>query len=353
MKQRKLFIAFFVGAISLSVATLSMSVAWYASSRVLRIETISISVDCDRQLAISTNPFNGYKNGLSNDDLNDVGRFTPVTSSHDEWLLNKESTPLFYDDTVYTEAEAANLSTKVTKGFFSQKLYLKADDDVIVTINPRDTYINAYEEINISYARELHAIDDTYTVQEYVERLNNLVNAMRFSILVTDENDYNYIILDPNKGENDDTYYGGILDSNNDEFYDYYSKNSDQRLYERVYGVMNDRSLITYTDPSDDDSDYADVNEEPNAFNAKHKKGVKKFDLQASKQNGLEFKKEESHTLDEFESQDKPFRFPVYRDKPQEIVLSIYIEGWDLDSVNYTKGATFDSNLAFIIEREQ
>ena len=351
MKRSRLVLSLFVGAISLGVATLSMSVAWYASSRDLRIETIAISVDCDRQLAISTNPLHGYKNGLSNEDLQDVGKFFPVTSSHDEWLNEKSDTPLFYDDTVYTETEDANLSVLATSGFFSQKLYLKADDDVIVTINPRDTYINAYEEVNLQYARELHALDNKYTVNEYLQQLNNLVKAMRFSVLVTDGDDYNYIIIDPNK--TDETYFGGILDSNNDEFFDYYNKSSDNSLYERVYGQFNDSSLIAYTDASIDDSDYIDVDEEPNAFNARHKKGVKKFDEQQSLANGLEFKKENSHTLDEFVGQDKPFRFPVYRDKPQEIVLSIYIEGWDRDSVNYTKGATFDSNLSFIIEREQ
>ena len=68
----------------------------------------------------------------------------------------------------------------------------------------------------------------------------------------------------------------------------------------------------------------------------------------------LEIKKEKSLSLDDFRTTelDKPFYFPVYRSKPQEIVLSIYIEGWDLDSVNCTKGATFDSNITFKIERE-
>lgn len=350
MKRSKFVLTMFVGAISLSVATLSMSLAWYAASNKLKIETILISVDCDRQLAISTAPFSGFKNALSNEDLEEVGRFTPVTSSHDDWFLQKVDMPEFYDDTVYTESEDANLSVLVNRGFFSQKLYLKADDDVIVTVDPANTYIDAYEEINRQYARELYAADSSHTVDEYVERLNNLVKAMRFSVLVTNAEDYDFIIIDPNK--TDETYYGGILDSNNDEYYDYYN-GSDQYKYERVYGMMNDPSLIAYTAPASDDSDVVDASEEPSAFNAKHKKGVRMFDKEQSLVNGLEFKKEVSHTLDEFVGPDKPFRFPVYRDKPQEIVLSIYIEGWDLDSVNYTKGATFDSNLTFIIEREQ
>ena len=69
--------------------------------------------------------------------------------------------------------------------------------------------------------------------------------------------------------------------------------------------------------------------------------------------NNVEIKKEDSYDLKDFNDDPiKPFHFPVYRDHPQEIVLSIYLEGWDLDSVNYTMGAAFISELTFKIERE-
>ena len=66
----------------------------------------------------------------------------------------------------------------------------------------------------------------------------------------------------------------------------------------------------------------------------------------------MDFKKEESYSLNEFEGNNVPFVIPVYREYSQEIVISIYIEGWDLDSVNYTMGAAFTSDLTFMIERE-
>ena len=351
MKKRRLILGFYVGAISLSVATLSMSIAWYASSTRLRIESILISIDCDRQLAISTQPDKGYKHSLSNDDLMECGLFTPVTSAHNEWISTKSDMPVFYDDTVYTEVEDAETSIVMEGGYFSQKLYLKSDDDVIVTIDPRDSYIKPNIEYNKAYARELHSLDDTYTVEEYESRLAHLVNAMRYSVLITNENDYDFIILDPNKSE--DTYYGGILDNNDDDYYDSFIKDSDSKSYERVYGEINNKEFIRYDEPLSEDSDYENTDEEPSAFNARHRKGVYQFNLEKSLEAGLEIKKEESHTLEEFEGNNKPFTFPVYRDKPQEIVLSIYIEGWDLDSINYTKGATFNSNLTFMIEREK
>ena len=66
----------------------------------------------------------------------------------------------------------------------------------------------------------------------------------------------------------------------------------------------------------------------------------------------MDFKKEESYSLNEFEGNNVPFVIPVYREYSQEIVISIYIEGWDLDSVNYTMGSAFESNIAFKILRE-
>lgn len=351
MKKRRLILSLYVGAISLSIATLSMSVAWYASATRLRIESISITIDCDRQLAISTKPDEGYKSALDNDDLFDCGVFYPVTSGHTEWLEQKEQSPLFYMDTVYSDSESGATSLLMDYGFFSQKLYLKADDDVIVSINPNESFIKAKKDVNHTYALILHERDQSYTVEEYEEQLNHLVNAMRYSVLITNENDYDFIIIDPNKTS--DTLYAGILDVTDDDYYDYYVSSKDGRLYERVYGQVNDESLIVYDAPDyDSDSDYEDVNEEPNAFNAKHKRGVYRFNLGKSLEKGLVIKKEVSHTLDDFSGHTKPFYFPVYKDKPQEIVLSIYIEGWDLDSVNYTMGATFDSSLTFMIERE-
>lgn len=353
MKKSKLILSLYIGAIALSVATLSMSLAWYANSTKLRINSINISIDCDRQLAISTAPDGKYVTSLDKQDLEDCGSFYPVTSAHSEWYdVDKKDMPDFYFDTNYTEEEYAQLSSLASLGYFAQKLYLKSDDDVLVSINPKETFINPNTEFNKTYAHELFLRDPYISEAEYEFRLNELVKSMRYLILINDmeTDNYKYIIIDPNK--NSTTTYGGLLDNNDDDYYDYFKKESDGKLYERVYGEVNDRSLIIYDDPLEEDSDYKDVTEEPNAFNARHKKGVYRFNREQSIENGLVFKEEVSHTLDEFEGVSKPFYFPVYVDRPQEIVLSIYIEGWDLDSVNSNMGATFNSNITFKIERE-
>ena len=361
VKRSKLVLATYLGAITLCIGTFSMSIAWYSSSTRLQISTVEITIDCDRQLAISLEKDKGFTTELDNDDFGKLDSFTPVTSAHqDSWFLDKKDMPVFYDDTVYTELENGNTTVKADKGFFSKKLYLKSDDDVWASFNPEETYIHPHTDINGNYARQLYesyqkSLDPdvrALTVEDIENRLNSLVKAMRFSILVNDENHYSYCIIDPNKSET--TYYGGLLDVNDDDYYDYFNRSGEEYAYERLYGEFNNTDYIKYFDePTPVDSDYADTSTDPSAFNARHKKSIKKIDFDKSLEAGLVIQEEESYSVEDFKAAKKPFYIPVYREKAVEIVLSIYIEGWDLDSINYTMGATFVANMVFQIEREQ
>ena len=360
MKTNKLILSLYIGCIALSVASISMSIAWFASSNRVRVSSFDISIDCDRELLISTDKDEGYVERINYDEFSSSKNFLPLTTAHSSsWLDIKSDTPLFYDETRYSLDEDAKLYSVANRGYFSQKFYLKSDDDVYVTIDSKNSFINAKEDYNHTYAEEIYeeyqSGDDEdlkkLTVEDIEARLNQLVKAMRYSILITDEDDYSYVIIDPNK--NDETYLGGLLDNDIDYYYDYYQKKDDNALYERVYGeLIGDKDKIVYDEPLNEDSGYESEDEEPSAFNAQHKKGVYQFNLEKSRANGVDFKKEEAIDIKSFDNEVKPYHFPVYRDEPQEIVVSIYIEGWDLDSVNYTMGATFISDLYFTIERE-
>ena len=348
-----------MGVIAVGVATISMSVAWYAAADKVILDGILMTVDTDREILISTSRDGEYVESLEKSDLKQVSTFFPVTSAYSSsWIDTKSDKPVFYDETRYSPSEFTNPTTVSSRGFFSQKLYLKADDDLYVSLNAEDTYIHANEEFNEIEAEELYKTyqrgqDESLKAlskDDIKDRLNKLVNSMRYSILITDENEYQYVVIDPNK--NDETYFGGLLDNNKNQYYDHYVSETDGLNYERVYGEILNKDKIVYDDALDVDSGFENENEEPNAFNARHKSGVKRFNLEKSLANGVEIKKEEVLDIKEFEGKDKPFVFNLYRDEPKEIVLSIYIEGWDLDSVNYTMGASFISNLKFMIERE-
>ena len=360
--KNKLILSLYIGCIALSVATLSMSVAWFAAATRVQVNSIDISIDCDRELFISTAKDGEFVERLEQDQLMQSGEFMPLTSAHSSnWLDVKSDTPHFYDETRYSTIEDAELISEANRGYFSQKFYLLSDDDVYVTIDSSKTFFVPNEAENKKFAERLYdeyqATGDDYhkslSVEQITEQLNKLANAMRFSILVTNENDYDYVIIDPNKNE-EFTYLGGLLDNDIDGYYDYFIKSSDNKFYERVYGeTIGDTSNIVYDPSKIYDSSILNPNEEPSAFNAQHRKDVNTFNLDKSKENGFEIKKEQAFDLKDFK-QDAPvpYHFPVYRDEPQEIVVSIYIEGWDLDSVNYTMGAKFISNVAFMIERE-
>ena len=61
---------------------------------------------------------------------------------------------------------------------------------------------------------------------------------------------------------------------------------------------------------------------------------------------GVDYGIEDSITLEEAEKQ---VLIPVFTNKITKIVLSFYLEGWDLDNINETMDAGFEINLAFMV----
>ena len=362
MNKKKLILTMYIAVLTLLVASVSMSAAWFIASRTLYINSINISFDADRELEISESIDDGYSDHVDYNESEIPAFFLPVTSAHSSnWTNLDIDRPIFYDETVYSVAENYQTYKEVNKGngYFSKKYYFKADDDLYVTIDPDNTFIEANEEYNATEAIRLHnfyqttdeekyekyktlSVDDIYT------RLNRIVLAMRFSIFIKDENGLTYAIIDPNYEQ--ETEIGGLLDNATDQYYDSYRKDGTNDYYERIYGEYEGTPV--YDEPLAQDSPYSNVDELPSAFNARHKQGVKLFNKTRSEtENGFAFKKEGAINLQDFRNTKKPFHFRLNMDEPKEVILSIYIEGWDLDSVNYTMGAAFKSNLTFKIER--
>ena len=363
MKKHKLIIALYTLVLSLLVMSVSMSVAWFVASRTLYVNSINISFDADRELEISEFKDAGYSDHVDYNESDIPDFFIPVTSAHSsEWISQEKDSPVFYDETIYSVAENFKTYKEVAtgNGYFSKKYYIKADDDLLVTIDPENTFINANTEYNATEAVKLHefyqntdetryekykdlSVDDIYT------RLNRIVFAMRFSILIKDDYKYQYAIIDPNYEE--ETVLGGVLDNASDQYFDAYRKDGTEEYYERVYGEYEGTPAHDEV-PLDRDSKFEFPDDLPSAFNARHKQGVKKFNLKKSEtENNFKFKNEGAINLHDFKKDIKPFHFPLKMDTPKEVVISIYIEGWDQDSVNYTMGAAFKSNLTFKIER--
>ena len=269
MKTKKIILSLFVGIIALSSAGLSLSLAWYISSSRLIVDTVIIGIDGDAELLISTDDNRDHaKSHLTQSELTPSSvLFKPVTSGHSSlWMSSKESKPRFYEDTVFYDDRFG--PTEASEGFYSQELYLFSDRDVYVTLSSssEDTYIRPDTATNKILAGTIHAraesivnpTDPDYkfkgkTVEEITEMLDEVQKAMRFSILIPQEDKYNYVIVDPHKEE--DTYLGGILDNYVDGYFDYYQNDNSENV-ERLFGDINDKSLAIYDDALTDDSDY-------------------------------------------------------------------------------------------------
>lgn len=351
MDKRKIVLPILIGTIALGSA--SASIAWYAASNRLVVDSIQISFDASYELLINTsNDIDSFRESLTYSDFTPVGAFTPVSSMYrDEWEQEKKDKPVFYDASHYiTDSDGKPFLWTASSGYFCQDIYILANDDVDVTLDALDTYISPNSLFNNAYAREIRSRYPDLTEEEIIERLDALTKAMRFSILISDEDFYSYTVIDPNRNETDDILFGGTLDNNNNShtYFDYYYKNNEQ--YETLYGEIYNRENIVYTEAAEEDSDFV-LEGDSSAFNARHKKGVKKIDLEESINNGVVVAKEKAITLDEIDQDPEKFYFPCKAYEPRKLTLSIYIEGWDLDSVNYTMGASFLSNMSFKIYR--
>ena len=423
MKKTKLILAMYIGVVTLAVASVSMSVAWFFASRTLYVSGINITFDTEKDLKISESRDEKYVDRIDHNDKDANGFFMPLTSAHSSlWTSQRKDSPIFYDESGCSEIEDYVSYRAVDEGYgyFTKKFYLLADDDVYVTISAdkTKTYIEKNEVYNEPFAKgkahDLKLLKNNYDqleeaylnlkeqyeqdpssvnpsdlahaksefdladkeLETYLERhryctkeelsqdedalyktilnrLNKVVNAMRFSILIKDGDEYQYAIIDPNK--DGVTLLGGILDNSVDQYYDYYLDDSTNELYERVYGEFvieeGKEGKPVYPEKYDKPETFKDPELPSSAFNSRHKKGVWTFDAIASEGNGFKIAEENSLALSDFEGTPK-FHFPVRDGVPKEVIISLYLEGWDLDSVNYTMEATFNAALSFKIERE-
>ncbi len=350
MDKRKIVLPILIGTIALGSA--SASIAWYASSNRLVVDSIKINFDASYELLINTsNDIDTFKESLTYSDFSPVGAFVPVSSMYrEEWEAERKNKPVFYDASHYsTDTDGKPFLWTTNAGYFCQDIYILANDDVDVTLDALDTYINPNPLFNNAYASEIRAKYPDLTEEEIIARLDSLTKAMRFSILISDEDFYSYAIINPNPNE-EEVLFAGTLDNNNNShtYFDYYYKNNE--LYETMYGEVYNRENIVYTEALAEDTDFI-LDGDSSAFNAKHKKGVKKIDLEESINNGVVVAKEKAVTLEEIDQDPEKFYFPCRAYEPRKLTLSIYIEGWDLDSVNYTMGASFLSNMSFKIYR--
>lgn len=371
-KRSKLVRGRYLARISHLVLSVSTSLAWYASARILHLDTVKVTIDSDRELRISTKEDSGYKSSLNDSDLNQRDLFQPVSSMGYGTLFDDQSSsPLFYQN--YSGLTDTHTGIPFTpgvaeRGFYQQELYLKADDDVYVTLDPKKCSFLPDEKKNRERAKERYPDRSDDELAKLVSRRNTLNKALRVSLFVPsltekEKNRYpnirSFSVIDPYKDGT--TLFGGILDTGYDGYYDDYEYTGDDdgrrkkgQRYETLYGNVSMREKAVYSDIMDKDIESdGKKNYDYSSFDSLHKQGVHLLDLEASRSNGRIIEKENSISLSSLGGKDSLWILPLYRNQPRKIILSLYREGWDRDCINQTRGASFLSSISFEIARER
>ena len=343
-------------------ASVTATVAWYTGSSYLAITDINIRLK-NPELKISADNIN-FKNQLTDNDLYSVYDFTAVTTAFsDDWLGRREEMPVFKNGFATASGYVLNNANDYTNanfGFFSQMLYLKCDIDAYITFDKEttliipDEYENNCQLDNEGFMNDMRnkypGMTDDELKSKVLLNLNNVVNSMRFSVLVLDDDntdpydDYKYFIYDPNKkGE---TSLGGILDTTDSGYYNTY--NNKEVLFGEIASSDPSKTAaecVVYDEPLLASTSVFEQSE-MTCFNANNSAGDRKVNFAASKANGLVIKNEESLSPNEVETK---LLIPISPKRTQRIVLSFYQEGWDLDNTNFIVYSHFLVNAQFMI----
>lgn len=347
MNKKRLSIAAIALCGAMLIAHIGFTVAWYNGSSSLAIYDFNIQL-ADKELDISTDD-EEFKPELSREDLEEwiPKKYRPVsTAFSNEWLNQKSETPQFTSG-YSTEPEKQILTSPedvmiMNEGFFRKDLYLRCDSYAKVSLDMERSYIKADTETNLKTAEKLHnKVYKDQSVEEIADHLNQIEKSLRFSILVLNdhgqevkEEDYKYQIFDPYK--NGSTNLGGVLDADLNGFYDSYQGK------EVIYGEVENASseTLSYLDANTNDVEPSNSN---SCFEAHHQKNVQPLDIASSVSKGMSIKEEQSLSFDQFDQ----FSFTLQENISKKIILCLYIEGWDTDSVNYTMYSSFLTSICF------
>lgn len=355
MTKKRIILTSLISTAALGTLAVSLTLAWYGASNLLTVNTFDITMEGNTTLKISTKrDLDSFKEELTARELREDFLFEPVSAmKRSAWMDTQNDMPTFYD---YTGVAHYT-------GFFSKKIYLLSTLSYYVSIDVEDgkSFFNNDSDANFARAQTLHAEmkkdnpDTPVTINEIQDSLDNLKNCIRMSILVNAPDHYQYYVIDPYK--EGITKYGGMLDMDNDGYYDTYERRNPHEIgkmdhYTKVFGELNDEELIVYNDPINS-LRFDDVDNSPedwfygNCFEGAQNIKNYTYNEQASIANGLKIAEEESISFEDLRNHADLIKIPCYQNVVTEIVVSVYLEGWDRQCINGTMGASFDSKISF------
>ena len=355
MSNHKLLL---VGLLSFALtlaASITSTYAWYNVSTAGAVSFLDFAINESHSLQIGLKNGDGsiayyenindhilgqhYSNYVSGKPLSDL-------SSMYESLWLNEDTDYENDFPILRQpyiSDDYHASIPAQKGFYQFEFFFKADSDMYLFLDANQTYAKPNHEANQAYVDVVNQgkEEDRYI---YASDLDNVVNACRVSFFSED----GYYIYEPNALTGSTTVFGGILDANRDGYFDFNESGK-----EVVYGEYDNDAIVVYDPAESEDSTIIGTE---TCFNSKHKAGIQRFNKEKSEAAGLSFKKETTYTIEElglgegqgsFDSSTMTPLAKLRSGESKRLVVTIYLEGWDLDVVESIGNGSFNLNLGF------
>jgi hypothetical protein len=316
------------------------TVAWFDISNNLIVNNLSLSFSDDKGIKVA---FSDGGEEYSVADATVLEKETsyrssdalyPVTSAfQSEWLNNQT---VFADTTPILRAGPQDGNAKAEKGFIQLPLYF---------VTPQDGYI--YLDASTSFLADQAENEKTARkLKLNLADLNKIQGCIRVSFY---SDDFGFKIFEPNVSTSSQTLLGGRLDINPfDGYFDYSEKMKREMLF-GDYNKDDDPTLFYGLATTEDTKPDGEVD----CFHSGTKAGIAPLDIETSiKSGGLVITKEKTYPLSEMlaPSDGMPSGNPVtycVAGEPHKVIVTIYAEGWDFDTVASIVSSSVSMNLSF------
>jgi hypothetical protein len=340
-----------VAVLAFSISVLATSTyAWYKLADLLVVDDIAVQYSGSQAFKIGMKDSSGtlqYPNYvdmntpqvIDNSTLKEYAGFTgtevlkPVSGMYQNLWLNSSTV---FDSTVPTfrsgyfsasNIHEADLAAKTS--YLQFEFYFYCDRDCYVFLSDSSTLTaNHQDNLAIANANGL-SVDD----------LDKVANSTRISFYSED----GYTIWEPNVATGGQTPYAGRLNLTNDN--DYFDTQDGKEI---LFGDYTCDHLVY-----DDEGRSTSMSGNGTAFDALSDPNAQALDLAKSQsEGGLVIQNEKSYTLTDLaltDSTESTDRALVYcpMGVAKRLVVSLYVEGWDRDTIETIGYAKFSLNLAF------
>lgn len=315
------------------------TVAWFDISNNLIVNNLELGFsDKDKGVQVSFSAHGTKYSTAAKDILENETPYrekyplVPVTSAYQSQWLNDSTV---FDDTVPVLHVSPTDNDVTTVGFIQFPVYFTTAQDGYIYLDSK-TSLKANTEENAKSASK------NKISQSVLDKIERCSRVSFYS------DDCGFKIYEPNVLQSSNTAFAGRLDLNPfDTYYDYNSSKE-----EILYGEYNKEDnpeiyhglALSEDVPLVGDSD---------CFNAGTKAGVAPLDLETSiSKGGLKIAHEKTYPLSEMtppedgQSLGNPITY-CYMGEPKKVIMTVYVEGWDLDAVGAVVQASFNLNLVF------